>query len=192
MRWPFAVAATFACLTLSIVSVSQNESKPAVSDAPLTAEQLAIYRVVLKNYRKDDTSPMNLADRTNPFHSTEGSSELACINSIKGNAPSVVHRISNAAVLGPALVLVDPQQLNKRGIHDHQNVTDRNSGDTIKRAFETGLFTLSEIVFDKEHCHAVVAYSFVCGGLCGNGGTLVLRRTGQMWKVTKRCGGWIS
>jgi hypothetical protein len=204
MRSFRVLAVSFTCLMLSVVSAGQNESKPVISNEPLTAEELTVYSVVLKNYRKDDASPMNLANRTDLFRSEEDSSDQACINGIQGMPPSVVHRISNATTLGPGLVLVDPDQqqeqiekndpqhLMKSAIDDHQNVTDRELDDTIKRAFETGLFTLSEIAFDKEHRRAVVAYSFACGGLCGSGGTLVLRRTGQTWKVTKHCGGWIS
>jgi hypothetical protein len=64
--------------------------------------------------------------------------------------------------------------------------------DSVKQAFQTGLFTLSEIVFDKDHRRAVVTYSFVCGTLCGNGDTLLLKKVGQHWRVAKRCGGWIS
>jgi hypothetical protein len=63
---------------------------------------------------------------------------------------------------------------------------------SLKRAFGSALFELSEIVFDKEHRRAVVSYSFVCGELCGNGSTLVLNKVGQGWKVAKRCGGWVS
>lgn len=204
MRQAFAIATTLACLTMSIVSIGQDESKPALSSAPLTAEQLAIYRVVLKNYRKDDKSPMNLADRTDPLERQEGSSGQGCINSIKGIAPTVIHRISNASALGPGVVLVDPERLREqidkndpqhlimRAIDDHQKVTEKELNDSVKLAFETGLFTLSEIAFDREHRYAVVSYSFVCGGLCGNGKTLVVRRTGQTWKVTKHCGGWVS
>ncbi len=76
-----------------------------------------------------------------------------------------------------------------KSIDDHEKVTEHQLDDSVKKAFETGLFTLSEIVFDKQHRRAVVAYSFVCGGLCGNGNTLVLKKIGQRWKISKRCGG---
>jgi hypothetical protein len=53
----------------------------------------------------------------------------------------------------------------KRAIDDREEVTEKQVDDSVKRAFETGLFTLTEIIFDKQHRRAVVAYSFVCGGL---------------------------
>jgi hypothetical protein len=63
----------------------------------------------------------------------------------------------------------------------------------VKEAFANGLFSMSEIAFDKSHRHAVVAYRFWCGALCGNGRTLVFEKAGNEWKNTERkCGGWIS
>jgi len=50
------------------------------------------------------------------------------------------------------------------------------------------LFTLSEIVFNKKHNRGIVTYSSVSGSLCGNGNTLVLKRTGRAWRVTKGVG----
>ena len=68
-------------------------------------------------------------------------------------------------------------------------VTDKELDKSTKKAFETGL---SEIVFDKLHKHAVVTYSFRCGGLCGNGNTLLLAKVGKKWKISKSCGAWVS
>jgi hypothetical protein len=86
----------------------------------------------------------------------------------------------------------DPENLMKKAIDDRQKITEGQLDRSIKSAFDGGLFTLSEIVFDKGHLQAVVSYSFVCGGLCGHGNTLVLKKLGNSWKVTKKCGGWVS
>jgi len=205
MRNVFLIA--LAWLALTGVSKVQVEPKLAVSNEPLSAEQIAIYRVVLADYRKGTHEALNLADRTEPLQRSEGSSDLGCISGITRTdprPPSLVHRITAPSELGPKLVLVDPdrqqgeinkndpQNLVKRAIDDHERVTDKQLGDSIKKAFEVGVFTLSEIAFDKGHQHAIVAYSFVCGGLCGNGNTLLLKKVGRKWKVTKRCGGWVS
>lgn len=202
MKMMIAIALT--CLLLNVSLECQDDPNPTMSDEPLTTEQLAIYQVVIRTYRKRDSRAMNLANRTDPLQRTEGSSDLGCVQGIKPGSPRVVHRISDATALGPALLLIDPdrqqEQINrndpqnfiKRAIDKHQKVTNQELDDSIKKAFETGLFTLSEIAFDKNHRYAVVAYSFVCGGLCGNGETLVLRKVGQTWKVTKHCGGWVS
>jgi len=201
------IVIAFACLALNVSSDAQDEPKPTLSNEPLTAEQIAIYRVVLAAYRKGADDALNLADRTELFERTEGASDLGCTRGIRPNDPNpvpVVHRIASSAMLGPKLVLVDPdhqqeqikkndpQNLLKRAIDDHEQVTDKQLDDSVKQAFETGVFSLSEIGFDKEHRYAVVAYSFVCGGLCGSGNTLILRKAGKKWKVIKRCGGWVS
>lgn len=63
----------------------------------------------------------------------------------------------------------------------------------VRNAFEHGLFSVSEIVFDKEYLHAIVSYGFRCGLLCGSGATVVLEKMGNEWKIADgACGGWIS
>jgi hypothetical protein len=97
-------------------------------------------------------------------------------------------------------VLVDPKQQRKRVEENdpqevlkiRKRVTDEQIADALKTAFSNGLFTLSEIAFDDNHERALVAYSFVCGGLCGNGGTLMLEKAGLNWKVKNVCGAWIA
>lgn len=201
------IVLVFSCLALNAFSDGQDQPKPVLSSEHLTAEQVAIYRAVLKSYRKGSHGTLNLADRTEPLQRTDSASYSECLSGIKpneSNSAPIVHRISDSALLGPKLVLVDPdrqqetidkndpQNLVKRAIDGHEQVTNQELDDSIKRAFETGVFALSEIAFDRGHNYAIVAYSFVCGGLCGNGATLVVHRVGQTWKVTKRCGEWVS
>jgi hypothetical protein len=65
--------------------------------------------------------------------------------------------------------------------------------DAVEAAFASGLFSMSEIAFDKEHHFAVVRYSFWCGSLCGHGSTLVFEKVNGEWRNANRlCGGWIS
>jgi hypothetical protein len=201
------IVIAFVCLALNTLSEGQGEPKPTLGTGPLSAEKVAIYRIVLADYRKGTKDALNLADRTEPLQRSEGSSDLGCISGIKladPNSAPALHRIDSSTALGPGLVLVDPdrqqerinendpQNLVKRAIDDHEQVTDKQLDDSIKRAFETGLFTLSEIAFHEGHRYAVVAYSFVCGGLCGNGKTLLLKKVGHKWRVIKACGEWVS
>jgi hypothetical protein len=190
---------------ISLGSLAQeNASKPRVSNAPLTSEQIAVYRAVLAVYLKGSDRVLNLANITEPLDEADA----ACLRGLdagvaKGSA-SVIHKIGPSLVADTKIVLVDPdrqqetikendpQSLMMKAIDDHQKITDEQLDQSIKSAFDSGLFTLSEIVFDKEHRHAAVSYSFVCGGLCGNGNTLVLKKVGDSWKVAKRCGGWVS
>jgi len=88
---------------------------------------------------------------------------------------------------------------SKQAIIVASNDPDRTMGkgesveDAVNGAFATGLFSVSEIVFDSEHQHALVSYRFWCGSLCGSGATLVFEKVDGEWRSTDRmCGGWVS
>ena len=190
------------------VAAQDNTAKAKISNAPLTAEQIAVYRAVLKDYLRESDGALNLANVTEPLDHSRPMFDESCYATIKPGTTTtgelMARHLDAAVTRNTRIVLVDPgrqqeaiekndpQNLVKRAVDDHEEVIDKQVDDSVKRAFETGLFTLSEIVFDKEHRHAVVSYSFVCGALCGNGDTLILEKIGHTWKVTKRCGGWVS
>jgi hypothetical protein len=192
----------FLKLPLDAQIVSRHQT---VSSDPLTADQISIYRAAISDYLRGSSDKLNIASTTEspdqgPFF------DYRCMKRAdgKGTSAHVVHKLDSLVAGNPQLVLVqrhqqeqqiqgnDPQKVVKRSIDDHEEVSDKELDKSIKKAFETGLFTLSEIVFDKQHKHAVVAYSFVCGGLCGNGNTLLLEKVGKNWKISKSCGGWVS
>jgi hypothetical protein len=196
---------TVVLLVLSLRAFAQeNGPKPKVSYDPLTTEQFAVYRAVLSDFLKGSDGALNLANITEPLDQ----SDKACFRGMDAvvirESASVVHRLEPSLVTDTKIVLVDPdlqqnaiqendpQQLIKKAVDEHGKVADEQMDESVKNAFKTALFTLSEIVFDKQHRRAVVAYSFACGMLCGNGNTLVLKKVGHDWKVAKRCGGWVS
>lgn len=206
MRYILAIAMTGLALSWA-TALAQDMPKPILSSDPLTAEQIAVYRAVLGDYTKGTNDGMNLADKAETLERS-GPSGDECFKEIKlepaQNTVPVIHLLTPSVALNPKFVLVDPekqaerikendpQKLMKKAIDDHAKVTNKDVDISVKQAFKSGLFTLSEIVFDKEHRRAVVAYSFVCGMLCGNGDTLLLNKIGQEWKVAKKCGGWVS
>lgn len=200
-----AISIAVLSLLLSAATVAQvEEPKPQVSKEPLTADQIAIYRAVLKQYLGPDQTPLNLANRTEPIQVPDAPAE--CLKGItleKPPSPPVIHAL-DSSLAEPPVVLVDPNQQRKK-VHENdpgnlaregvngRSPTQKEVEEAVNKAFSTGLFTLSEILFDKDHRHAMVTYSFVCGRLCGNGTTLVLTKTDQGWTVNKEtCGGWIS
>ena len=71
-------------------------------------------------------------------------------------------------------------------------MSDSDLDKSVNTAFSTGLFTFSEIVFNKKHTRAILEYSFVCGRLCGHGNIVTLKKVRNHWKVGKVCGGWVS
>jgi hypothetical protein len=190
-------------------SCGATEPKREASGVALTTEQVGVYREVLRDYVGKSDGVLNLADTTYILD-LAGSFGIdsRCLQGIKlepsGSSTATVHDLSPAVTLSPKMKLVnpdeqekkiemnDPQILVKSAIDEHAEVTDKQVEDSVKRAFETGLFSFSEIRFDKQHRIAVVQYGFACGRLCGHGRTLVLKKSGDKWKIKRRCGGWVS
>lgn len=188
------------------VTSQDDASKAKVSPSPLTEEQIAVYRSVLGSYSNGSKEILNVADKT---ESLDLSEDKDCLKGIDLEPPNgstqVIHKMDDRVTKGRKdIVLVDeelqqkrieesdPQKLMKRAIDDGEKVTEKQMDDSLRHAFAAGLFTFSEIAFDKHHQHAVLAYSFVCGGLCGHGNTIVLKKAGETWKQIKTCRSWIS
>jgi hypothetical protein len=153
---------------LSLAAAAQSDApKPAVSDDPLTTEQIAVYRAVLEDYAKDSKGALNAADKTYPLKQAAEGLDEGCFKEIqtktaKDSVP-IVRKLDDSLRLDRGFFLVDS---------DRQ--TEKIRGNNRQKPSRTGLFTLSEILFDEQHLHAVVAYNFVCGGLCGHGKLLAL------------------
>lgn len=176
------------------------ETKPKASDQPLTAEQLAVYRVVLHGWMDNEVSAINLSIRTVPFPTSGAFNASDCGKDLELEpvVPGVVHRFRPADLpqLGSDKIgLVDPERQRKVVAENDPGKTigeGRSIEDAVRNGFAHGLVTVSEIRFDKEHKHAIVSYSFFCGSLCGNGGTVILENVDGAWKRKSRCGEWIS
>lgn len=191
-----------------LAAAEDKQPKPIVSKDPLTSEQIAVYRAVLVDYAQGNKITLNLANKTGAVVRSGFDWDEDCVKSLQlepaPNPGPVVHAFDPSVDLGVKFVLVDRDaQTNTVSKNDPGNVINSAAekgkplnedkiGDAVKKAFDTALFTLSEIVFDKDHKHAVVSYSFYCGGLCGHGGILVLQKDGETWKIAKRCSSWIA
>ena len=176
-----AICAVIAALTMAASgsrASGVDERKPVVSDKPLTAEQLAIYGVVLKRYLSGEPGSLNLSIQTESIE-TEGpfaGHDCSTKFDMEPAQPNVVHlfRPDDLSRLGvSSLRLVDPDQQGKEVKKNDPGKTIREGAsvdDAVKNGFAHALFSLSEIWFDKKHEHAIVSYRFWCGSLCGNGG----------------------
>lgn len=178
----------------------ENAPKPKVSDEPLTAEQLAVYRGFFKAWFTDGPGQANLSALTEPIHEDELGYDKKCAAFDDAEAaPAEIHRFraDDLSQLGPLkLRLLDPDK-GRAEVKENDPENGMRSGksvdDAVENGFRHGLFSLSEIRFNKQHTRAVVTYGFVCGGLCGNGGTMVMEKlSGGEWKRVRSCGGWIS
>jgi len=159
---------------------------------------------VLGSYSNGSNTTLNVADKTETLDLSEDKECLKGIE-LESTSAAVVHRLDQRVTkMKKNMVLVDaetqqkkieendPQKLMKRAIDDGERVTDKQIGDSLTQAFGTGLFTFSEIAFDKQHHYAVLTYSFVCGGLCGHGNTIVLKKVKEGWRIGRTCRNWIS
>lgn len=182
---PASFAACLALLVGAGLATAQNDTKPTVSTQPLTAEQLAVYRTVLGDWMANEMPAMNLSIQTVPLEANEPSGDKDCAKGLdlEPVAPTIVHQFRDADLAqlsSPRIVLVDPERGRKDAEDNDPEktiVNGRSIEDAVRNGFAHGLATLSEIQFDKSHTHAIVVYSFYCGQLCGNGGTVVLEKT---------------
>ena len=171
--------ATVYLVLAAVWGFQADEAKPIVSEDLLTAEQVAIYRAALADFRPTPGETPQLANITVPLRRQRTAFEK-CVAGIREPLehdphPSV-HRLNSFVVAGMDLPLVDPWEVPQR---------------RLPNAPHLGLLSLSEIAFDTEHLHAVVVYDFNCGGLCGHKKVLALTKSGEEWKVSKFCGGWL-
>jgi hypothetical protein len=196
-------AAGILLVVLPSTSFVSGEGKPRKNTTPLSADEIAIYKTLLRQYASTESRSLNVAARTYPLDpesQRNGFKNSECLNGIQLDNLSTVsltyHELTSDVLPGQNMKLVDAGKQSKivHGNDPDKTMREGKSVDSaVKDAFATALFSMSEIGFDKDHRHAVVSYRFWCGTLCGNGSTLVFEKAGNEWKKTKRnCGGWIS
>lgn len=201
---PMLVAAAlvfaFTAVTRPAHAKADAETSPKISPNPLSAERLAIYRVILYRWMGGGPGNMvlNLAGKTRLL---ENSDEEGCGKNLdmESDLRGEIHRFrpEDLAQLGSpkSIVLVDSQRQQKDIARNDpwKKIQQGNSVDSaVRNGYAHGLFTFSEIRFDKSHTHAIVAYGFRCGSLCGNGATLVMEKAGNTWKIQSQCTIWMS
>jgi hypothetical protein len=187
----FRVLAIFLCC----VPVYAQQAKPVVSAEPISAERMEIYRDFLSGYNNGSGSILNVANATTTFFISNDDDFKGCLKGFDPDAFKVTtfHQFAPDAFPTSATRLVDPKKVKRRDPGDaikHGESVE----DAVRTGFAAGIFSFSEIAFDGPHTHAAFTYSFVCGSLCGSGGTVVYELHDGNWKQDKRqhCGQWIS
>jgi hypothetical protein len=200
-RLAFVLAAMLG-LILPLFLSGLDNSKPAKSTTPLSADEIAVYKAVFLTYGGDKDAGLNVSAKTYPLDpsaSTTGFDQPECLNGVRLDNLSTVshsyHDLPPEVLPSKAMRIVDPKT-QARIVHSNDPSNTIRKGEPVKEAvegaFTTGLFSVSEIAFDKEHHFAAVRYSFWCGSLCGNGSTLVFEKIHGEWKKIRNCGGWVS
>jgi hypothetical protein len=179
-----------------------DSNKPVKSTTTLRADEIAIYKAVLQTFSRDKDANLNVSARTYPLDPsapTTGFDRPECLNGVQLDNLSTVshsyHELPTEVLPSKAMKIVDPRT-QARIVHSNDPSNTIRKGkpvkDAVEAAFTTGLFSMSEIAFDKEHRSAAVRYSFWCGSLCGHGSTLVFEKVNGEWRNARKCGGWIS
>jgi hypothetical protein len=188
---------------LSSLSPGSNQERPSKRTTRLSADEIAVYRAVIKRWVGHERESLNVSSTTFPLDassSESGLSDCACLQGVLledlSNPFHSFRDLTSDVLPGKSMRLVDAKR--QAGIvHANDPGTAIGEGKSVKNAVNdalaTGLFSMSEIAFNADHQLAVVSYAFWCGSLCGSGATLVFEKIGGEWRKTDReCGGWVS
>ena len=188
----------------SKVQAQQDQAQPAykMSDKkPLGNERLNVYRDFLTEWRHDAFSTLNISTDLDTLDRTGSNGNDGCFTEFDAEVTPTpeVHEFSNfdSILLGTGKInLVDPDvQIKDVEKNDPRKTVNKGVSvdNAVQNGFDHGLFTFSEIQFDKNHEKAIFSYSFYCGQECGNGGTVVMTRSvSGVWVITSRCQQWIA
>ena len=200
-RLPFVFSVILA-LVLPYTITGSDNNKLAKSPTPLSADEIAIYKAVLRTYSGEKDARLNVSAKTYPLDPTAhttGFDQPECLDGVQFDNLSTgshfYHELPTEVLPFEAMRIVDPKT-QARIVHSNDPSNTIRHGKPIKNAVETafitGLFSMSEIGFDKEGGFAAVTYSFWCGSLCGHGSTLVFKKVNGEWRKVRNCGGWVS
>jgi hypothetical protein len=184
-----------AVLTIFAANCSA-QTKPVHSPAPLTEEQLSVYRGFL-----DKLGPTlhirNVANATTPFDFKGFPEGRPCLKGIELDDLSeplqAVHAFGPEIAKGRELNLVERhEQLKLLRKRDGSSESQPEKAAQDKDSLNFVIF--SEIAFDKPHQFAVLKYILVCGERCDSGATLVMEIVDGRWTLRRgiACAGFVN
>lgn len=160
----------------------------------LTADEVVLYKLVLAQWLGKDRRPLILSRETYPFDVIFQPPSCVCMKGFEfeslSSASHSVHTLTPEV-----LPRNNIRFLEENGAATYSSMSKkREEAPRIPISDpEHGVFSLSEIVFDREHRRALISYSYGCGLLCGSGRTMVFAKSDGEWKlVSLECGGWVS
>lgn len=189
-------------VALSTQSIVSGHEKATKITRPLDADEIAIYQAVIRQWNSNSPTALNVSSKTFSLDTTFSSetSECGCWAGFSAEsllkASHSFHTLTENDLPKNGVRLVHPREQNAIVAEkdpDTAILDGRPVVDAVDSAFANGLFSISEIVFDKERHHALVSYAFYCAALCGSGATWVFEKVNGQWKKADRaCGGWVS
>jgi hypothetical protein len=137
-------ALVLAAAVLSAGAVSDKD-KPIKNTAPLSADEIAIYRAVLRQYESRDSGSLNVSARTYPLDAASPMTGLADSECLKGiqleNLAGLAHSfhdLTSAVLPANNIKLVDPKQQSKI-VRDNDPDKTIRDGKSVPSAVEGGL-----------------------------------------------------
>lgn len=175
----------------SIVSSNSIADKAGPSDV----EQ--IYGLFLDVFNRDAEVPLNISMVGNAPtpEQIEQFSRCATSKGTTGTSwvqPSQINDMTSAIGKSPNVRLVNPKDWKPTDPGD-LIAQGQSVESAVKSGFAKGLLTMTAVTFSTTHETAALTYSFVCGALCGSGGTVIFEKTNGNWTLDRNeCGSWIS
>lgn len=175
-------------------------SHPIVSQryAPASANDVSeIYGKFLDRWTGKEKSPINVSTSAELPSSEDLEQFSDCAreggsNDVHWLPTKPMDDLNNTVGNLPYVRLVDRQEWQPQDPGDLIS-QGKSIESAVDRGFAHGLLTFSAITFDESGKTAAFTYSFVCGGLCGNGAAVIFTQTQSGWVQNKRqCRGWMS
>jgi hypothetical protein len=180
-------------------AVAGPGSKDAINVGHLSADEVAVYEAVLRQWNSD-AQVLNVANRTFPLDAASPDGSCECLMNLDvqnlASAARSFHYLTPSVFPERNIRIVDADK-QRTAIRTNDPHNGMAAGKSLEKAvndaFRRGLFSMSEIAFDRDHREALVIYRFVCGSLCGSGGTWLFEKANGVWKrIDRVCGGWVS
>jgi hypothetical protein len=128
---------------------------------------------------------------TSPFEPDKDDLQGCLMGFPHASRTKKVHQLADILV-NNRVHFVDPATYKVAQVGDFMRQGE-DLDSAVQSAFDNGLMSLSEVVFDRGHKLAALNFSFQCGRLCGHGGVVIYELRNGHWRRSKRhCGSWMS
>ena len=191
-------------LTLCAVALSLTFAGPAASQvardaAPISRDELGVFEAVLNAWLGAKPGKQLINQRLGPAPSPSDPENADCVKGVRFGPEAGAGRLEGSLIgvqfSRKGLELVDGQKWspNDRALQEAVRRGPKSGlNQALDQAFSHSLITFSRVAFSHDRKDALVSFGQVCGSLCGTGSTLRLHKTGEHWKISERCGNWIS
>lgn len=103
-------------------------------------------------------------------------------------------KITQLGFKGKLVLDIDSIKLNQHFKFKHHNLFS-NQLEVWNKKYEfifSGFFYISRIVFDDSRSFGALSVGYTCGGLCGQGYIIFIKKQGKNWRIDKIVDTWIS